>query len=58
MRYSVRTKKKVKYFLYIFLACIVVLNFMAFFHAYKFTHFDPTVEIKTQDPKNYRSAKK
>jgi uncharacterized protein len=58
MRNSIRTKKNIKRILYFLLAVIILLNFVASFHAYKFTHFDPTIKIKTQDPKKLSFFKK
>jgi uncharacterized protein len=55
---KVRTKKIAKRFLCAILIGFVLINFVAFFHAYKFTHFDTTIKHKTQDPKKLSFSKK
>lgn len=54
----VKRKKALKYVLFIFLIGFFFVNVVASFHAYKFTHFDPTLHTKTQDPKKLSFSKK
>jgi uncharacterized protein len=58
MKSPAGTVKKLKRFLLIVLAGFLLLNVIAFFHAYKFTHFNTTIKTKTQDPKKLSFAKK
>jgi pimeloyl-ACP methyl ester carboxylesterase len=58
MRSLVRTRKIAKRLLFVILIGFFLLNFVAFFHAYKFTHFDATIKHKTQDPKKLSIGKK
>jgi len=46
-----RKKKFFKRFLYATLIVFLVMNVVAYFHAYKFTHFDPEGKIKTKNAK-------
>jgi uncharacterized protein len=55
---QVKKKKVVRNALIIVLICFFFLNVIASFHAYKFTHFDPTINTKTQDPKKLSFDKK
>jgi alpha-beta hydrolase superfamily lysophospholipase len=43
------TKRKLGW---IFLLLFILMNVIAFQHAYTFTHFSDTVEVRTQDPKD------
>lgn len=41
-------KRLTRFLLYLF----VIINIIACFHAYKFTHFDETITQKPKDPKD------
>ena len=45
-------KRNRKLVLYLFGSVLIVLNIIACFHAYKFTHFDETITQKPKDPKD------
>lgn len=51
-------KKLTKRLLYIGAALLVIANIVAAVHAYKFTHYDPTVSTKTKDPDKIGLAEK
>jgi len=43
-------KKFTKYFIRTFILLALVANCVAALHAYKFTHYDPSVSVKTKNP--------
>jgi len=45
-------KKKLKVIGWGILIVFILLNIVAYFHAYKFTHFGDNTNIRTRDPKN------
>lgn len=46
------SRKIIKRSTYLFLLIFIGINFIAFFHAYKFTHFDESTKEKTKNPKD------
>ena len=54
----VKKRKIVRRVLFITLCVFVSMNMLAYFHAYKFTHFDTSARIKTQDPKKLSFGQK
>ncbi len=54
MTYKKAFKISVLTFIFIF----VLLNIVAIFHAYKFTHFDSSISDKTNDPKKLTTFQK
>ncbi len=53
-----KNKKILKRLLWIFAIIFIVLNLVAIFHSYKFTHFDDSKKEKTKDPKNLTMEQK
>ena len=53
-----KRRKYLKRFLYTLLAVFVVMNIIAFFHAYKFTHFSAVESEKTAAPGKLSTGKK
>jgi dipeptidyl aminopeptidase/acylaminoacyl peptidase len=51
-------KKTGKKLLIATLAVFILMNVVAYFHAYKFTHFDSSITIRTSDPKKLSFAQK
>ncbi len=47
-----KSHKLIKRLLWIFLAAFFIMNVVAFFHAYKFTHFTTAAVTKTKDAKH------
>ena len=41
-----------------FLISLILMNFVAYFHAYKFTHFSESNEAKTKDAKRLSTIEK
>ncbi len=54
MTYKKAFKISVLTFIFIF----ILMNIVAIFHAYKFTHFDESISIKTNDPKKLTKTQK
>jgi len=52
MGFKPGTKKRIRRTLYALLLIFLLMNTVAWFHAYKFTHFDSSAKYKTQGPSN------
>ncbi|MCF8253591.1 MAG: lysophospholipase [Bacteroidia bacterium] len=55
---SNRKRKLTKHLVIIFASVFILANVIAFFHAYKFTHFAPPNAIKTLEPQHQNLAQK
>jgi uncharacterized protein len=53
-----KQKKVIKRIGWILLTVFILMNFIAYVHAYKFTHFSGSVINKTKDPKNLSTTEK
>jgi alpha-beta hydrolase superfamily lysophospholipase len=49
---KINSSKLVKRAIYALIAVFIIMNVVAFFHAYKFTHFTTTAVLKTKDAKH------
>ncbi|MFZ4398613.1 MAG: alpha/beta hydrolase [Bacteroidales bacterium] len=50
--------KIIKIFLWVIIVFFIFINIVAYFHAYKFTHFDHSENIKTKDAKHLTIGEK
>lgn len=58
MHKLVQKKKRYKRVLWLFLAVFLLLNILAIFHSYKFTHFTTGEVVRTEDPSKLSAAQK
>jgi hypothetical protein len=56
--FMLKSKKPIKGLIWMLLILFIVMNAVSFFHAYKFTHFDPSENNKTKNARQLSFAQK
>jgi hypothetical protein len=55
---SMRFRRIIRFSIWTLVSLFLLMNVIAYFHAYKFTHFDSSLKVKTKDAAHLSASQK